>query len=107
MTTTEQVRLWLDNDEPSYRQAVEYAQEAIANPADNQFMRPEGRIRFAAKELLKEWIEREVYESLEFVPDTGDTLGASLVREFVSSGLSECDYYELADVYLEAVECEA
>ncbi len=105
MTTTDQVRLWLDNDEPSYRQAVEYAQQAVDHPTPNEFMDADARVRHAAQENLKAWVEREVYDALEAV--AGATLGGSLIREFVTSELGAIDWYELADVYIEAVECEA
>jgi len=85
------VALWLDNDEGSYERAREMAREKRAEAGDSD--------RSAAGLLadgLKEWVTDEM------IPD----LGSSLAADLLGAAVSEVDWYEVAEHYLDDLEPE-
>ena len=83
------VALWIDNEQGSYSQRCEMAQEAY-NDAD-------GDMDDATRNLadsLKDWIE-------EMNPLASE---ASLFSDLLGAALSEVDWWEIAENFLEDVD---
>lgn len=90
------VKLWIDNEEPSYRHALSLATEHYSDAsADKTFSRAE-RARFALAEALKEEFE-------DGNPLAGETNAYS---DLLSAALSEVDWDEIAEAYIEEVQEE-
>jgi hypothetical protein len=89
------VNLWLQNDEPLYRETLRRVGEAISRADDNEDEHPywtkeEGR-RYSTADVLKEWVEEDL------APDLGATFGADLL----GYALDCVDWDEIADAWLE------
>ncbi len=98
------VALWIDNEQGSYRQRCEMAQECwdqAEEPSVNArltgrepFSRYE-KARMALERALKSWIE-----------DDAPDLGASLYSDLLGAALQEVDWREIAENFLEDVDKE-
>ena len=84
------VVLWLDNEEGTYNLMREYAEEARGEGG----VEDEFGVSREATGLLADMIKAFVEES---APD----LGASLYSDLLSAAMSEVNYYEIAEHYLE------
>lgn len=90
------VKLWIDNEEPSYRHALSLATEHYSDAsADKTFSRSE-RARFGLADALKEMLE-------DGNPLTGE---ASVYSDLLSAALSEVNWDEIAEAYIEEVQEE-
>jgi hypothetical protein len=88
------VALWIDNDQGSYSQRCEMAQDAWDGAeADRNFTREE-RAVLDLSQALENWIE-------EMNP-IGD--GASLFTDLLNAALGEVDWHEIAEHFIEDVE---
>jgi hypothetical protein len=88
------VALWIDNDQGSYSQRQEMAQDAWDNAeADKNFTREE-RATLDLSDALKSWIE-------EMNP-IGDQ--ASMFTDLLNAALGEVDWHEIAENFLTDVE---
>ena len=83
------VNLWLSNEEPLYREALERVREA-AEVAETHTT-PK---RVEAGDALREWV------TLDLVPE----LGASFASDLLGWALGQVDWMEIADGWLEQVE---
>lgn len=84
------VALWIDNEEPSYRQRVDMASEAVEEHEGNK----EEAATLLSRQL-KDWLE-------EMQPDLGGTLWGDLLN----AAMSEVNWYEIAESWVEEVEYE-
>lgn len=73
-------KLWLDNEEPTYREAI-----ALARKAQRKSLEP-----WEFGRLLKDWLEDDM-------PD----LGPSLWSDLLGSAFSDIEWTEIAQAYLE------
>jgi len=93
------VALWIDNDQGSYSQRCEMAQECWEESEYNNAYKGESR-EDAAKRLLaerlKDWIDGMNPIASE----------ASLFTDLLGAALGEVDWYEIAGNFLEDVEKE-
>lgn len=88
------VALWIDNEEGSHEQRREMAQEAWDNAEDDG--EPDGRLTaavYALEDSLKAWVE-------DMVPDLGATMWADLL----GAALSEVNWREIAENWMEDVD---
>lgn len=83
--------LWIDNEEGTYHQRQEMAEEAVKE-ADND----KAAALYPFSKALRSWVEEEM------IPD----LGASLASDFLGAALSEVNFEEIAENWLEEVEIE-
>ena|ERR1017187_4116827 len=91
------VALWIDNDQGSYSQRCEMAQEAYNEAeASKHQTRKEEAVSSLAKQL-QEWVE-------EMNPLASE---ASMFSDLLSAALGDVDWYEIAGNFLEDVEEEA
>lgn len=104
------VNLWLANDEPLYRQAREYAAEAIENaPSDenvtNGIWTVEETKRFRLADTLKDWAEE-----IGFQVDNGEggTMYAEGLTGFQADlygwAFEQIDWAEIASAWIEDEE---
>lgn len=80
------VKLWLDNEQSTYFEVTGHAKEAIE--AETQ--------RYEFADWLKGYVE-------EMMPD----LEASLASDLLRGALSDVDWFEIADAYLNDAKEEA
>ena len=96
------VNLWISNEEPLYREALAKAEYAVTY-ADGHpnvsagIWTTEQTERFVLADDLKDWV------SDELSPD----LGASMASDLYRAALSEVDWEEIADSWLEQVDRES
>jgi hypothetical protein len=86
------VNLWLSNDEPLYREALESVRlvhERITEGDD--YMTRDQIVRFEVAEGFKRWVE-------DMAPD----LGASFSADLLGYAVGCVDWYELADAWIES-----
>lgn len=88
------VNLWLSNDEPLYREALEIAADVKRGQIDGQADPNFGRGVLA--ESYKHWVTDEL------APD----LGATFAADLLGYALSEVNWIEIADAWIEQVEEE-
>ncbi len=92
------VVLWIDNDQGSYGYQVEMAKEAWKDADGRKSYASQTRLDRAKcllADRLKDWVE-------EMAPD----LGASMFADLLNAALSEVDWYEMAENFLEDVDKE-
>lgn len=92
------VKLWLDNDEGSYRHWNNRTREIWeeCETGGNSFATDQSqRARIALAEELKDTITNE-----------GPELGASMYADLLNAALSEVDWHELANAFLQDAEIE-
>lgn len=94
------VNLWLSNDEPLYREALERTEEAMnaaeADQIEHPYWSEEECLRFGVADMLKEWVRDDL------APD----LGASFASDLLGYALDDVDWHEIADAWIASV-CEA
>lgn len=94
------VALWIDNDQGLYFQRQEMAEEIVKDhPVERSGSRKSvmSDRHSALADALKSWVD-------EMAPD----LGASLFSDLLGAALSEVDWYELAEHWIDdAVEAVA
>jgi hypothetical protein len=83
------VSLWIDNEESTYLRARAIAQEARADPQIIDGRTAPGVVA----DCLKEWIEN----------DSPLNNTATLYADLLNAALSEVDWYEIAEHYLNEV----
>lgn len=89
------VALWIDNEQGSYSDTRQWAQEAFDNACGSvEDRKDEAKSVLAAQ--LKDWIE-------EMNPLAGN---ASMFSDLLSAALSEVDWYEIAEHYLSEVDTD-
>lgn len=90
------VSLWLNNEEGSYRHCRMLARE-MANAADDSSLVSDGiwTIEEATRNLLADAL-REFLEKLNPL-----SAQASVFTDLIQAALSDVDWHELADVFLE------
>ena len=90
------VNLWLSNDEPLYREALERTRETIedAHNYPTQYWTDDENRRFKTADMLKTWVTDEL------APD----LGASFASDLLGYALGEVDWNEIADAWIENVK---
>lgn len=81
------VNLWLSNDEPLYREALERTIDAKEQGGE---MRSD---RGSVADMFKEWVCDDL------APDLGSTLAADLLGH----ALDSVDWYEIADAWIQTV----
>ena len=94
------VNLWLSNDEPLYREALERTEAAVqdAYESPRQYWTDDENRRFTVADMLKDWVTDEL------APD----LGASFAADLLGYALGQVDWNEIADAWIEQVaEVEA
>ena len=92
------VNLWLANDEPLYREAIERTRDVLdqEHPTSPYWSVKESR-RFNTADMLKDWVTDEL------APD----LGASFAADLLGYALALVDWHEIADAWIESVGEEA
>lgn len=89
------VNLWLSNDEPLYREALERTRDAVENPTTtSEYWNAEETARFNVADMLKDWVTDDL------APD----LGASFASDLLGYALGEVDWHEIADAWIEQVQ---
>jgi hypothetical protein len=100
------VNLWLANDEPLYREALEKAREAVEDAPQDLNAIPDGvtgrgpiwtveeTARFRLADTLKDWV------SDDLAPD----LGASFSADLLGYALGCVDWEEIAVSWIESVK---
>lgn len=83
------VALWIDNDQGSYSERCEMAQD-VYDRADGDM----DDAKSALASRLKDWVE-------DMNPLSGD---ASMFSDLLSAAISEVDWYEIAENFLEDVD---
>lgn len=90
-------KLWLDNDESSHNywteRAREYHKESLENGRSNDYWTNEEFAQFNLADQLKEWAEEN--------NPLGDD--ASMWTDLLNAALSEIDWVEIAQAYLEGM----
>jgi hypothetical protein len=88
------VKLWIDNDEPSYSYWLEKAQESYDNANnDKQFTKKEN-----ASLYLEGCLKEEFDNSIENIVETG------VFSDLLGWALGMVDWKEIADSFLEEIE---
>jgi hypothetical protein len=93
------VALWIDNEQGSYSQRQEMAQDAWENAEGKRAYASQTRLDRAKcllADSLKDWIEE-----MNPLADS-----ASLFSDLMSAALGEVDWYEIAENFLEDVDTE-
>lgn len=86
------VNLWLSNEEPLYREALERTREIVsAKESTSEYWTLAESHRFNTADMLKEWVE-EMAENL---------LPASMASDLLGYALGEVDWHEIADAWIE------
>lgn len=86
------VKLWMDNDEGSYRWGIERAQEAYDQAkADDSFTREE-RAKLDLADMLKEEYETAMHDWLD-----ESKRSASVWADLLGAALSEVNWHEIAE----------
>jgi len=110
------VNLHLSNDEPLYREALARTEEAVTYANDNADAHPnwthaEGQ-RYSVADMLKDWVE-EMFEAHFDGPyqypvrrDDHHDEPRLLIQDLVGGYLSDVDWYEIADSWIEQVSAE-
>ena len=97
------VKLWMDNEESSYRYWQERTREAVETTDDkfpNQFMDKVDN----AKSLLAEWLKNEHDSQSEHPVFTA--ADGTVYADLLNAALSEVNWHEIAGALLEDVEVE-
>ena len=98
---THHMSLWLDNEPGSYEEMLECVREAIADPFKSMVsIELERRILWKSQALMKELVEDAVHDVLDTLPEG---IAAGIVREFVTMGLANVEWGEIAENYIETV----
>ena len=85
------VSLWIDNDQEAHYYVANLAKNALDATPEYSFQTVEQAQRRALEESLREFVE------CDMIPD----LGASLASDLLGAAMSEVDWSELAELYLE------
>jgi len=85
------VNLWLSNDEPLYREALERVRCCSDDLEVPSYFTQEEALRFSVADTFKDWVTDEL------APD----LGASFAADLLGYALGEVDWHEIADAWLE------
>jgi len=93
------VALWIDNDQSSYSQRQELAQQAWDDAESERGYSSQTR-EDSAKYLLSKALESWIEEDNPLASD------ASLFSDLLSAALSEVNWYEIAENFLEDVDKE-
>ena len=89
-------KLWIDNDEGSQEYWKEQAQEAKANPIENEYMTLERRIVNALADNMKEQFDEQAED---WMKDQ-----ASFFADIFNAGLSRVNWYEIAESLLDEID---
>lgn len=88
------VALWIDNEPCSYAVRQDLAREAWDEAEDSRTGCRSTNARIALVDSLKAWVDDEM------IPD----LGATLAADLLSGAVSEVDWREIADNFLDETE---
>ena len=93
------VNLWLSNDEPLYLEALERTREVLRygneySQVVDGIWTVEEACRYTTADMLKNWV------TYELAPD----LGASFAADLLGYALSEVDWAEIADAWIEMAD---
>jgi len=91
------VALWIDNDEGSYNYWRERSREILESDLSDDFAPPERKAVWLLADEIKDTIE-------DMSPLASE---ASLYSDLLGAALSEVDWREIAEHYLEEVQVEA
>lgn len=87
------VALWIDNEQGSYSYSREMVSDAVESHALDPNTEPGETVSVSdIADRLKDWIEESAPE-----------MEASLYSDLLNAALSEVDWYEIAENYLEEV----
>lgn len=93
------VKLWIDNEEGSYRSYTEMAQEAFDNAeADRNFTREERAVLDLSAKLKDEYEEA----MSDWLEESGKS--SSVWADLLGAALSEVNWHEIAESMTEDVE---
>jgi hypothetical protein len=92
------VALWIDNEQGTYSERCRMAEQAKEDAAEDEnvasgIWTAEQAARYRLADTLKEWVTDEL------MPD----LGASMAADLLGAALSEVDWQEIAENWLEEV----
>jgi cytochrome P450 len=93
--TTWCINLWLSNEEGSYRYWTERAQAAWDDSDEDST--PEERSA-EARQTLADWLKDEIEEANPLAA------GGSMWSDLISSAIEDCDWWELANAWLDDVD---
>ena len=94
------VNLWLSNDEPLYREALERTSDTIENPPHlSEYWDEEQTARYNVADMLKDWMEELCEDQIEY--------GASMYTDLIGYALSQVEWDEVADAWIEQVKEQA
>ena len=89
------VKLWLDNEESSYRYWQAAAQECWDEAEADQYFTREERARLDLEDRMKDEIEDAAGQAVEV---------GTIWADLLSSAVSEVNWREIAEAYLDSVE---
>jgi hypothetical protein len=95
------VKLWMDNNEGSYRNGCEQAQQAwedAEDDGDNDFTREERAVY-----LLEDRLKEEYEQAKDAILETAK-MSASVWADMLGAALSEVNWREIAENMLEEVD---
>lgn len=95
------VKLWMDNDEYSYRRYEEMAQEAYDDAESDETFSREDNAALSLSKTLRSEYEDALNDILE-----NARISASVWSDLLTSALGEVDWYEIAESLLSNVEKE-
>lgn len=98
------VALVIDNDQRTYSESREIVRDAIQNGEPSEYWTEEDRKRFRVADALKDWVERSLEISTE--PTEAEPM-SFLVSQLVSAALSDVNWTEIAENYIEEVQNES
>jgi len=99
------VTLIIDNDEGLHDDARMLTQRAFDNPRESQYWTTKDARRFTLADSLKEWVEEHQPTIEEHQPVIqGGGPFSYLWGQLISAALSEVDWQEIAEHYLEDLE---
>ena len=90
------VALWIDNDQGNYNHRQSLAQDAWDDAEAGRYSTREQNAKSALADSLKDWIEEQNPLANE----------ASMFADLMNAALSEVDWYEIAENFLEDVDKE-
>ena len=86
------VNLWLSNDEPLYREALERTRETTENPPHtSEYWNGEQTKRYNVADMLKDW-----------VGELADLDEASFRSDLLGYALNQVDWHAIADAWIES-----
>jgi hypothetical protein len=99
------LKLWLDNERPWYHEMTEHANSCVEDSVDQDGEIQKDCAVSDMREYLEGWVDENT-PTLHWPEDMGGgKITASMFNDILGAGLSEINYHEIAESYVdEAIE---